>query len=220
MRRRGAAAAAPAAAGDAPPEPALPVVLMADAALRAAGLVHDLKSALMSIIAGPPASGSDELAASAASALTAVTGVQLGAANAMAQNPQTMAFTIPLWNGSGYSQAQLQVDRDAPEGKGTALDGDNFHIAFILDTKNLGTVAIDLRTVGRAVNIAVKTQALPAAERFADSLTRLTDRLTHLRYRVAGTEAAVARPATAPATPVQAPVIPEDPPESMLDSRA
>jgi len=216
------AAATPALPGTAaaPPEPALPVVFMADAAVRAAALVHDLKSALFSILATPPTNGSEELTATAASALTALTGAQLSAANALAANPQTITFSIPLWTGGTYQQAQVQVDRDAPDQRGSALDGDNFHIAFILDTKHLGTVAVDLHTVGRAVTVSVKTEALRAAERFADSLTRLTDRLTHLRYRVASTDAQVARPANAPSAPVTAPVIPSDPPESNVDSRA
>ena len=56
-----------------------------------------------------------------------------------------MQFTLPMWLGSGYAQAQIAVDRDAPEQPAPQLDGDNFHIAFILDTQNLGTVAVDLR---------------------------------------------------------------------------
>jgi hypothetical protein len=213
--------APPAAPSAPPPEPPLPVTLLADAAVRAAALIHDVKSVLFSILALPPAPGGDELAASAQSALTALTGVQLGVANAAAANPQSIAFSIPLWAGGAYQQAHLAVDRDAPEARGVPLDGDNFHIAFILDTKNLGTVAVDLRTVGRAVTVAVKTEALPAAERFADALSRLTDRLTHMRYRVAASDAQVARPATTPTTVVtSAPVIPEDPPVGMLDSKA
>jgi hypothetical protein len=212
---------APAAAPPAPPEPALPVTILADAAVRAAALVHDLKSALFSILAAPPSPGGDDVTASAQSALTAVTGMQLATANAAAANPQSIAFSIPLWNDGAYQQAHLTVDRDAPEQRGVPLDGDNFHIAFILDTKNLGTVAVDLRTVGRAVTVAVKTEAIPAAERFADALTRLSDRLTHLRYRVAASDAQVARPATAPTTVVtNAPVIPEEPPVGLLDSKA
>ena len=56
-----------------------------------------------------------------------------------AQNAATMAFTLPMWLGSQYAQAHIAIDRDAPEQQGKrGLDGDNFHIAFVLDTKHLG----------------------------------------------------------------------------------
>jgi len=80
------------------------------------------------------------------------------------------------------------------------LDGDNFHIAFVLDTKHLGTVAIDLRTVGRAYSLSVKTETLRSAQRFGDELSRLTDRLSSLRYQSKSVEAVVAANATAAAS--------------------
>jgi hypothetical protein len=82
------------------------------------------------------------------------------------------------------------------------LDGDNFHIAFILDTKNLGTVAIDLRTVGRAFSLSVKTENMRTAQRFGDELSRLTDRLSAMRYQPKSVEAVVATTATALEPPV------------------
>ncbi len=209
-----AGAQAPAApAGTLPPivqEPALPVVAMAQAAERAVAMTFDLKTQLLSLVSAPPA-GTEEntdLVPAASSALSAITAVQINAAQAMNATPQTMQFTLPMWLGTGYAQAQIAVDRDAPEpGGNRSLDGDNFHIAFVLDTKNLGTVTVDLQTVGRAFTLAVKTENEGTAKRFADSLDRLTGRLETLRYRVNSAEATVAPRGTAAATP--APAVPE-----------
>jgi hypothetical protein len=202
------AASAPAAAAtDAAGEAALPVVALAQVAERAATLAVSLKQQIFALVSGPAPAGhaSDVLAPAAASALSAVTAVQLAAAQAASANPQTMSFTLPLWLGSGgYAQAQLAVDRDAPDTPNVPLDGDNFHIAFILETKHLGTVAIDLRTVGRAFALSVKTESLRTAQRFGDELSRLTDRLSSLRYQPRSVEAVVAPHA---GTPAPAPVI-------------
>jgi hypothetical protein len=103
-----------------------------------------------------------------------------------------------MWLGSGYAQAHIAIDRDAPEPhNGRSLDGDNFHIAFVLDTKHLGTVTVDLQTVGRAFSLAVKTESEGSAKRFGDALGRLTERLETLRYRVNSAEASVAARGTA-----------------------
>jgi hypothetical protein len=199
-------AAAPPAAGTAPQgssqaapvpalvqQPTLPVVALAQIAERGAALTADLKTQLLAVINAPPA-GSEEgaLVPAAASALSAITAVQMNAAQAMTANPQTMAFTLPMWLGNGYAQAHIAIDRDAPQPGNRSLDGDNFHIAFVLDTKNLGTVTVDLQTVGRAFSLAVKTENEGSAKRFADSLTTLTTRLEKLRYRVNSAEASVA----------------------------
>jgi len=195
------AAGAPAAAANAatvaaagPSEPTVPVVALAQVVERAATIAVSLKEQLFSLVNAPPAGGHDAeaIAPSAASALTAVTSVQMAAAQAAAGNPQTMSFSLPMWLGSGYAQAQIAVDRDAPDTPSSPLDGDNFHIAFVLDTKNLGTVAIDLRTVGRAFALSVKTENLRTAQRFGDELSRLTDRLSSLRYQAKSVEAVVA----------------------------
>ncbi len=185
-----AAEAAPAA------EPSLPVVALAQIAERAATIAVSLKEQLFSLVSGAPVGGREaELVVPAASsALTAVTTVQLAAAASAAANPQTMSFSLPMWLGSSYAQAHLAVDRDRPDTPNAPLDGDNFHIAFVLETKHLGTVAIDLRTVGRAFALSVKTEDLPTAQRFGDELSRLTDRLSSLRYQPKSVEAVVALP--------------------------
>jgi hypothetical protein len=193
-------AAAPGAPAAPVPEPAVQVLALAMAAERGAALNVDLKTQLLSLVNAPPAGteAADDLVPAASSALSAVTAVQMNAAQSLAATPQTMSFSLPLWLGSNYAQARIAIDRDAPEsgGKG-ALDGDNFHIAFILDTKNLGTVSVDLQTVGRAFSLAVKTENEGTAQRFADSLDRLTGRLQTLRYRVNSAEATVAPRGTA-----------------------
>jgi len=186
-----------------PPAPAVAVLALAQAAERGAALSVDLKTQLLALINNPPAgsASSEDLLPSAASALTAITAVQMNAAQAMNAAPQTMAFTLPMWLGSGYAQARIAIDRDAPEpGASRALDGDNFHIAFVLDTKNLGIVTVDLQTVGRAFSLAVKTENEGSAKRFGEALGMLTERLETLRYRVNSAEASVAaRGAAGPA---------------------
>jgi hypothetical protein len=193
-----ASGAAPAAAASeaaaAANEPTLPVVALAQVVERAAAIAVSLKEQLFSLVNAPPAGGHDAeaIAPSAASALTAVTSVQMAAAQAAAGSPQTMSFSLPMWLGSSYAQAQIAVGRDAPDTPNVPLDGDNFHIAFVLDTKNLGTVAVDLRTVGRSFALSVKTENLRTAQRFGDELSRLTDRLSSLRYQPKSVEAVVA----------------------------
>jgi hypothetical protein len=175
--------------------PALPVVALAQVAERGAALQFDLKSQLFSLINAPPpgAEEAGELVPAAASALTAISAVQMNAAQALNASPQTMSFTLPMWLGSSYAQARIAIDRDAPEQEGNrGLDGSNFHIAFILDTKHLGTVTVDLQTVGRAFSLAVKAESELSAKRFGDALDRLTGRLESLRYRVNSAEASVA----------------------------
>jgi hypothetical protein len=173
--------------------PTFPTLALAQLAERGAALGVDLKTQLLSIINAPPTGAAADLVPAAATALSAVTAVQLNAAQAMNAAPQTMAFTIPMWLGSGYAQARVSIDRDAPEGTASkSLDGDNFHIAFVLDTKHLGTVTVDLQTVGRAFSLAVRTENEKSAKTFGDHLPRLTDRLETLRYRVNSAEAGVA----------------------------
>ena len=228
----GAPAAAPGAgtvaegatAGAPPPvaaAPALPVVALAQVVERGAALSVDLKTQLLAVINAPPA-GSEEggaLVPAATSALSAITAVQMNAAQAMNASPQTMAFTLPMWLGSGYAQAHIAIDRDAPEPSSRNLDGDNFHIAFVLDTKNLGTVTVDLQTVGRAFSLAVKTESEGSAKRFADQLDTLTTRLEKLRYRVNSAEASVAPRGAAPVagTP-DVPAVDEPPEEDGVGS--
>lgn len=204
---RPAPPAAPSATAPPPAEPPLPpavaVLAMAQAAERHAALSVDLKTQLLSLINAPPAGreASEVLVPAASSALAAITAVQMNAAQAMNVTPQTVAFSLPMWLGSGYAQARIAVDRDAPETSGgRALDGDNFHIAFVLETKNLGVVSVDLQTVGRAFSLAVKTENEGSAQRFGAALGMLTERLETLRYRVNSAEAAVAaRGAASPA---------------------
>jgi hypothetical protein len=194
------------------PAASLPVLALAQIAERGAALTFDLKTQLFSVINAPPpgAEEAGELVPAAASALTAVTAVQMNAAQAMNATPQTMSFTLPMWLGSSYAQARIAIDRDAPEQGGSrALDGSNFHIAFVLDTKHLGTVTVDLQTVGRAFSLAVKAESELSAKRFGDSLDRLTGRLETLRYRVNSAEATVAaRGSAATGTPA-APAVAE-----------
>ena len=112
------AAAAAAAQVAVVPEATYPAMALAQAVLRSAELSVDLKTQLISIIANAPVAAGDDLVPAAASALSAITSVQLNAAQAMNANPSQMQFTLPMWVGSGYAQAHLAIDREAPGGGG------------------------------------------------------------------------------------------------------
>nr|MDQ6924813.1 flagellar hook-length control protein FliK [Candidatus Eremiobacteraeota bacterium] len=149
----------------------------------------DLKQTLLAVAADPATPAA--LAPSLAGALTALTAVQVHAAQALAANPDGLSFSIPLATQHGSANAQITVKRDAPQARGTRLDGENFRIAFVLDTAHFGTVAIDLVTVGRDVTVDVRTDSAPAMRAFRDQLGTLTARLESLRYRVASAGASV-----------------------------
>jgi hypothetical protein len=178
------------------------------AVVRAA-LDYDLKTQLLAV-AADRAAGTDAATPKAAAfdravagMLTAITALQLTAASTLNAHPDGFAFTVPLALPDGFANAHVRIDRDAPEGRKTPLDGDNFHIAFVLETRRLGTVAIDVMTVGRAVTLSVKTEAALAQRLFATALDRLSARLASLRYRVARADAAIAPPAGAEAASIR-----------------
>ncbi|HTX58972.1 MAG TPA: hypothetical protein VMH02_04780 [Verrucomicrobiae bacterium] len=182
----------------APPAPSAPAAALAElspalaarAAERSIALQYDAKATIASLIEAPPRGAPPELAPALAEAFATVTGMQLNVLNAQVLDPQTIAIPLPVFYHPNGAPVQLRVSRDAPGGG--KLDGDNFSIAFVLDTKTLGTVAIDVQTVGRAVTLNVKTEYATAASRFRSTLGDLRGRLEELRYRVASATAGVA----------------------------
>jgi hypothetical protein len=188
--RAGAPAAPPNANAGRPapvalPPPTLPAALAAE---RSAALSTDLKQTLLIVAANPATPAS--VAPALAGAIGALTAVQVTAAQTLAANPNGIAFTIPLTTQHGPASARINVSREAPR-HGTKLDGENFRIAFVLDTAHFGTVAIDLVTVGRDVTVDVRAESAPAMRAFRDALGGLTARLESLRYRVASAGASV-----------------------------
>ncbi len=190
----------------------LPAAVVAE---RTAALSGDLKQTLLAVVADPATPAA--LAPSLAGALTALTAVQVHAAQGLAAQPDGLAFTIPLATQNGPANAQITVKRDAPRGGGAPLDGENFRIAFVLDTAHFGTVAIDLVTVGRDVTVDVRTDSAPAMRAFRDALGTLTARLESLRYRVASAGASVGTTST---VGVQAPPAPAAAPNATVDRSA
>jgi hypothetical protein len=164
---------------------------VARVAERAVALQHDLKSALLQLVANPPSGASPQVVAALREALTATTAVQLNALNLQQNTPNAITIALPAYFHEDGRPAQLRINKDAPDGK-KAIDADNFHIAFILDTASLGTVAIDLQTVGREVRLDVKTEASRSADRFRSTLPQLGSRLEALHYRVASMAASMA----------------------------
>lgn len=171
--------------------PAVQPNVAAHAAERAVALQYDLKAAIVSMTDAPPRGSTPQLQATLGEALTTITAVQLGAANAQNTDPNAIVIPLPVFYYEGGRPAQLRIARDAPQG-GKRLDADNFHIAFVLDTKSLGTVAVDVQTASRSVSVNVKTEVQAAASRFRDTFDDLRGRLEQLQYRVATIAANVA----------------------------
>jgi hypothetical protein len=167
-------------------------------AVARATLDSDLKTQLFALVADSDAQAATaepaSLNAVLAGALTAISAVQLNTAATLAANPDGFGFTLPVALPDGYAQAHVRIDRDRG-GKSESFDGDNFHIAFVLETRHLGTIGIDVVTVGRAVTVSVKTEAARAQQTFGAALRDLTSRLETLRYRVVKTDAVIAPPA-------------------------
>ena len=197
------------------PLPGAPVTVLARAVERQATLDFDLKTQLLSIVTSPPPGASEALTNAVAGVLTAMTALQVNAASTLSANPNGFAFILPVALPSGIAQANVRIDRDVPGNPRVPFDGDNFHIAFILETAHLGTVAIDLKTVGRSVTIDVKAEATLAARAFGKSMEQLTTRLEKLRYRVAKADASVAARGTMGV--VSTTIGPEAPPTSPVD---
>ncbi|MDP9111200.1 MAG: flagellar hook-length control protein FliK [Candidatus Eremiobacteraeota bacterium] len=169
---------------------------LARAAERTVALEHDVKTVMLSLLHDPPRGMTPQVTQALSSALGATTALQLGALSAQHSDPTTIAIPLPAYFHDGGKPVQLRVSRD-PGKSGKRMDADNFAVSFVLDTKTLGTVAIDLQTVGRAVSINVKTERAHAASRFRDTLAHLRSRLEDLRYRVASIGADVAKSSAA-----------------------
>lgn len=188
------------------PDDRAPVLAQARAAERQMALSQDLKSTLLSLVNNPPSGTPAQLSQALTDTLTALTAMQFNTLIANQTDPNSVTLNIPVMFYDGGQAANIRVNRDAPQ-KREPLDADNFHIAFVLDTASLGTLAIDLETVGRSVKVAVRTDRAGAVDRIKSSLPDLTARLEQLRYRVssAGAETIAALKEEAPA--VAAPVI-------------
>jgi hypothetical protein len=202
-----ARAAAPGAPPHAPSPAPVPTLPAAVAAERGTALTVDLKQTLLSLAANPPTP--EALAPPIASALTALTAVQVQAAQLLATQPDGIVFALPLATPGGTANAQIAIKREAPNARGTPLNGENFRIAFVLETAHYGTVAIDLVTVGREVTVDVRAETPAAMRAFRDALGTLTARLETLHYRVASAGAGLG---AIPVVAIEAPpVAPRDP---------
>ena len=195
----GGASAQPVAPQSAPAATQVPPIVPVDpsagavhAAERVAAASHDLKTQLLALLATPGGTAAtlgDAGTAVAQNALTAVVVNQLS--TLAAQQPGAWMFTIPIVVDRELYPAKVRVDRDKGDGQ-DPLTGDDFHIAFILETPRLGTVAIDMRAVGRSVSVSVKTEREGAVSSFKGALAQLGERLASMRYNVKSLDAALA----------------------------
>jgi hypothetical protein len=182
--------AAPSPAPAATATPALSPEVAAHVAERMTALQYDLKATIVALSESLPRGAPAELAPALNDALTAITAMQLNVLGAQNADPSAITIPLPMFFHENGRPVQLRISKDAP--RGGKLDADNFHIAFVLDTQSLGTVAVDLQTVGRAVSVNVKTEGAPAASRFRETLDDLRGRLEELHYRVFSIAAGVA----------------------------
>ncbi len=197
------------------PAPATaPVVAQAKAVERTVAAQNDLKALVLALAREPSAPQSPALAQALNETLTMLAAAQLNTLSANADTPDAIGLALPVFYHPGGRPATVRISRDAP-GRREKMDADNFHVAFVLDTASLGTVAIDLETVGRSVRVNVKTERSSSAERFGATLGELRDRLERLRYRVASADAAVASRRAHAAAPRGEP--PAQPPPNRLD---
>ena len=163
---------------------------------RAVALDHDVKAVMLSLLHDPPPGTTPQSAQALSNAIGATMALQLGVLAARDGDPNAISIPLPAYFFEGGKPAQLRISRDR-NSSGKKPDADNFSVSFVLDTKTLGTVAIDLQTAQRAVSVSVKTERPAAAVTFRDTLSSLRDRLELLRYRVASMAADVARPVLA-----------------------
>lgn len=159
---------------------------------RSAAISHDLKSVVLSLLREPPADRTPAMTQALTETLITLTGVQVNTLSSNQQSPGTIAFALPVYYHEGGKPAQIRIAPDA-ESRAAKMDGDNFHVSFVLDTAHLGTVAIDLQATGRTVKLDVKTEHKRAAERFSETLSSLSSRLHDLRYRVCSATAKAVR---------------------------
>lgn len=183
------------ATAPAPPLAADPTIAAAHTSERLAAADSDLKTQLVSLLASPQSETAlgDAGTVVARNALTALVANQLSTLASQQAQPPTWTFTIPIAVGQQVYAAQIKVSRDKPDSQGQPLTSDDFHIAFILDTKRFGTVGIDLHAVQRSVSIAVRTDRPSAATTFKSALAQLGERLQSMRYNVKSLESGTTR---------------------------
>jgi hypothetical protein len=205
-----AAAAAPAAADEG--------AIAARMVERVAAADADIKTQLVALLSNtqPESVLGDTATVLARNALTGIVASQLSAIASQQSQPGTWTFTIPISLAGQMYPARIAVSRDKPEGQNPKITGDDFHIAFILDTKRLGTIAVDLHAVQRSVSVSVRTERPSAATTFKSALTQLGKRLEDMRYNVKSLEAGTTR--------VKSAVESQEPPPtdslSSMDSKA
>lgn len=192
-----------------------PIVAQAQVQERLAALAHDVKTALFAVQRDPPPDATPAFTAAVGDTLAAMTAVQMSVLDQLANDPRAFVIPLPIVFKEGGRPVELRIERDAPGRRGP-LDGDDFRIAFVLETASLGMVVIDVETVGRSVRVDVKTERESAAAHVRATFGDLRERLERLRYRVAAMRAAVLPPR---ATSAQAPP-PQSDRTARFDTRA
>ncbi|MHB8179102.1 MAG: flagellar hook-length control protein FliK [Vulcanimicrobiaceae bacterium] len=179
----------------------------AHAVERNVAMQYDPKSLLLSMLRSPALAASPILARAVNDAVVALTAAQLGSLAAQNNDPSAITLALPVFFHPEGRPTQIRISREAPR-RGTRLDAENFHVAFVLDTARMGTVGVELRSTGRAVSVEVRTERPSFADRFRAALPQLRSRFEEMRYRVAAMSAGVLR------TPESAQPQPEAPPSA------
>lgn len=166
---------------------------------------HDLKSLVLSLLRRPPLEHTPQLAQALRDAAVTLTGAQLQNLQNATQSPSVISLALPVFYKENGQPAQLRIDRKSAGNGSASLDGDNFHVAFVLDTAALGTVAIDVQASNRSVSVNVRTENERTVPAFKTTLSDLVGRLERLRYRVARASAETVPRATLPPKRASAP---------------
>ncbi|MHB8140013.1 MAG: flagellar hook-length control protein FliK [Vulcanimicrobiaceae bacterium] len=164
----------------------------AHAVERNVAMQYDPKSLLLSMLRSPALAASPILARAVNDAVVALTAAQLGSLAAQNNDPSAITLALPVFFHPEGRPTQIRISREAPR-RGTRLDAENFHVAFVLDTARMGTVGVELRSTGRAVSVEVRTERPSFADRFRAALPQLRSRFEEMRYRVAAMSAGVLR---------------------------
>jgi hypothetical protein len=160
-----------------------------------AAVETDVKTALLALAdrasSAPPAQG-----VAVRQTLIAVTAAQIAALSSAAEDPNAIAFALPIFYRESGRAVHVRVGRDAPRGN-EPMDAGNFHLRFDVDTAALGSLTIVLEAAERSVRVTVTTDRERRAQRMNALLPNLRDRLESLHYDVASMRADVSAPTEA-----------------------
>lgn len=129
--------------------------------------------------------------------LIAVTAAQIAALSSAEDDPNGLAFALPVFYYKGGLPVQMRVARDAPASN-EPTDAENFDVHFSMDTAALGAISIEIVAVGRDVRVTVTAECDRHAQKIGTMLPDLRARLETLGYGIASMRAGERVPTASP----------------------